>query len=32
LMARERNRDGAWQTQQVESFAEVARNYCPKPG
>jgi glycerol-3-phosphate dehydrogenase len=32
LMARERNRDGAWQTQQVESFAEVARNYCPQPG
>jgi glycerol-3-phosphate dehydrogenase len=32
FMARERSRDGAWQTQQVESFEEVARNYCPKPG
>jgi glycerol-3-phosphate dehydrogenase len=31
LMARELNRDPAWQTQQVESFEEVARNYCPRP-
>jgi glycerol-3-phosphate dehydrogenase len=28
LMARELHRDRAWQTQQVESFGEVARNYC----
>jgi glycerol-3-phosphate dehydrogenase len=30
-MARELHRDTAWQTQQVESFTEVAQNYCPKP-
>ena len=28
LMARELDRDCAWQTRQVESFGEVARNYC----
>src|ERR1039457_5088350 len=28
LMARELDRDGAWQTQQVKSFGEVARNYA----
>jgi glycerol-3-phosphate dehydrogenase len=28
LMARELDRDAVWQTQQVESFGEVARNYC----
>jgi glycerol-3-phosphate dehydrogenase len=32
LMARELDRDGAWQAQQVESFGKVARNYCPAPG
>jgi glycerol-3-phosphate dehydrogenase len=32
LMALELHRDGAWQTQQMESFGEVARNYCPRLG
>jgi glycerol-3-phosphate dehydrogenase len=32
LMARELDRDGAWQAQQVESFGEVAKNYCPRLG
>jgi glycerol-3-phosphate dehydrogenase len=29
LMARELGRNDAWQTRQVESFGEVAQNYCP---
>jgi glycerol-3-phosphate dehydrogenase len=28
LMARELDRDDAWQKRQVESFAEIAQNYC----
>ena len=28
LLARELNRDDAWQARQVENFTEVARNYC----
>ena len=31
LMARELHRDTAWQSQQVETFEQVARNYCPRP-
>jgi len=30
LMARELDRDDAWQMRQVESFGEVAQNYCPR--
>ncbi len=29
LMARELGKNDAWQTRQVESFGEVAQNYCP---
>jgi glycerol-3-phosphate dehydrogenase len=32
LMACELDRDGAWQTQEVESFVKVAENYCPRLG
>jgi glycerol-3-phosphate dehydrogenase len=32
LMARELDRDGDWQVQQVESFGRVARNYFPASG
>ena len=28
----ELDRDGAWQTQEVESFVKVAENYCPRLG
>jgi glycerol-3-phosphate dehydrogenase len=30
LMARELDHGAAWQAQQVECFAEIAWNYCPK--
>jgi len=30
LMARELNQDAGWQARQVETFTDVARNYCPE--
>jgi glycerol-3-phosphate dehydrogenase len=32
LLARELGRDERWQTAQVESFRETARNYLPAAG